>query len=118
MRGTDRSATVTALNDVLDAERSVLLSGQLDRLEGLAREKEQLLSRLGLVNGRPPELVKLRDKLTRNQALLSAAARGARAARDRIAVLRAGPAPLRTYEQDGAPKVVAPCARPGLNRRA
>jgi len=110
------AAAVDALDDLLDHERQVILSGKIDALVRLAPEKERLLARLPVAVTDPATLERLRGKVMRNQDLLAAAARGIRAARDRLGGTSAR-TDLRTYGRDGAPTHLGG-GTGGVNRRA
>lgn len=69
-----------ALIDLLDAEAAALLAGDIDTAVGLAEDKARLVDGIG-----PEGAHRLRAKLERSARLLDAAAKGVRAARDRIA---------------------------------
>lgn len=105
-----------ALEDLLDRERSLLLTGSLDGLGRIAAEKESLLSRLG--SDLPSEVLpRIREKAQRNARLLEAAGAGVRSVTRRIADLRAGPKPLSTYSPDGRKEDLG-AARSKVERRA
>lgn len=86
------------LGRLLALERTVLLSGQYDRLETLGREKAALIEALAATRAGVAVLQEARAGLAQNQMLLGAAREGLRAAR--IALDRLD-APLRTYGPDG-----------------
>jgi len=114
----DPPAAVEALDRLLAQERAALLSGNLARLAPLVREKHQALARLENAGASKTDLDRLMQAGERNQALLAAAARGIRAARDRLTTIQAGPQPMRTYAKDGAAADIEPVRRTGVNRRA
>jgi len=111
------SAAIEALDDLLDHERRMILSGKIDGLLKLAPEKERLLTRLPAAVPDPVTLERLRAKVTRNQHLLTAAAHGIKAARHRLEAVQAREVNLRTYQRDGASTDLGRGA-PGVNRRA
>lgn len=115
----DSAAIITdALNDLLDGERELILSGRLEELGRTIEQKERLFARLA-TNSNPLALDSLRQKLERNQALLRAAARGLEAAKTTIARIARGGDPLRTYDADGAAsELVRRAHQPLMNRRA
>lgn len=92
---------VDAMEDLLDRERSAILSGNFKSLEKLMAEKERLFSRV--VNGarEQPTLDHLRRKAERNGRLLEAMRAGLKDASERLATMREGPAALHTYDAMG-----------------
>lgn len=96
------SAAADALEDLLDHERRLVLSGQIDGLLRISQEKERLLKRLPSA-GDPEDVVdRLREKAARNQELLKAAALGIKSAAERVDSFRKPPQKLTTYGRDGA----------------
>ena len=111
------SAAADALEDHLDHERKMILSGQIDGLLRASSEKERLLARLPSAGESDAVIQRLRRKAERNQELLLAAARGIKAAARRVDQLRTTQASLRTYGRDGAAADLTN-ARGGVNRHA
>jgi hypothetical protein len=97
----DRATPPEALAALLDRECALLLEGRLSVFAQLAREKARLADNVMRAGAEIGDLQALRAKAERNQELLAQAAKGIAAARDRLAALRAGPAPMRTYCVDG-----------------
>ena len=95
------STDLDALEDLLDAERHLLLSGKVDGLADLAERKERLIASL-TVSGRgdAAALARLDPALRRNGRLLAAAAQGLRDAGSRLRHLRGDPE-LVTYDDKG-----------------
>ncbi|SFS19178.1 flagellar protein FlgN [Yoonia litorea] len=92
---------IEKLHGLLDEERLLLRSGQIDQLADIARQKETLMLKLpGSRMGRA-EAMKLSDALQRNQTLLAAAISGVQAARQRLKVLRSVHEGLTTYDGNG-----------------
>jgi len=111
------SAAADALEDHLDHERKMILSGQIDGLLRAGREKERLLTRLSGAGESEDVIRRIRRKAERNQELLMAAARGIKSAARRIDQLRTPAASLKTYGRDGATAALTN-ARGGVNRQA
>ncbi|MCB1347247.1 MAG: hypothetical protein R3D59_06415 [Paracoccaceae bacterium] len=111
------SAAADALEDHLDHERKMILSGQIEGLLRATGEKERLLSRLPRGGDHDEVFQRLRRKAERNQQLLLAAARGMKSAARRIDGLRTAETSLRTYSRDGAAANLV-TARGGVNRQA
>jgi hypothetical protein len=107
---------MTALEDLLEAVRRLLMRGDLDGLSRLASRKEALLARLGPGAAPEPALARLRRALARNADLLAAAAQGVRDADARLRQLIDGPA-LVTYDGRGTRRTLDD-ARPSLSRNA
>jgi len=114
----DVPSAAQALEDLLDHERSMILEGKITDLARGARQKEHLLLRLA-ASVDDTALGRIRRKAERNQALLAAAARGLKAARNRIGKIATGNAPMRTYGADGTARDIGSRpAQPGVNHRA
>ncbi len=96
------AAAADALEDHLDHERDMILSGQIDGLLRASGEKERLLARLPGAGENAEVFQRLRKKADRNQQLLLAAARGIKSAARRIETLKTATTSLRTYGRDGA----------------
>jgi len=111
------TAATDALDDHLDHERHLILSGQIDGLLRVRAEKERLLARLPGAVGDSEVFERLRRKAERNQQLLLAAARGIKSAARRVEALNTSAAGLRTYGRDGATADLSN-ARGGIDRQA
>lgn len=112
------ASRTAALDRLLAREHTALLAGNLSDLARIAREKESLIATLADAGPSAARLEHLREKAQRNQGLLAAAALGVRAARDRLAMIKSGPAPNRTYHRDGATAEIEPRRTTGINHRA
>ena len=99
--GADEIRLIDAFEDLLDRERTLLLSGSLDGLSRILEEKPQLATRLGEIGGAPALRASLGRKAERNARLLEAAGAGIRSVTRRIAALKDGPEPLSTYSASG-----------------
>ena len=105
--------------DLLSVERRAARAGDVERLMGLAGEKERLAAAIeaGVETGaRPSEATmrRLSAALDETQPLLKASLDGIRAARER---LEARDAPFRTYGPDGTTGTID-TRPPGPVRRA
>jgi len=93
---------VKALEKVLDLERTALVDGDLDHLEHMLPEKEKLI---GAINDmqvvESDELIRLQQKVQRNQRLLKSAADGIRVVAGRMAELRKVRQEFTTYDSSG-----------------
>lgn len=88
------------LIDLLDAERKALLGGDLPAAIALTERKEVLAAKLETEAPDADAVRTIRDRATRNAALLAAALKGAQAAREKITTILAGK-PFTTYGSDG-----------------
>ncbi len=105
------------LEELLTRERQALVAGRLSELDAMGTTKVRLLQQMTAETCPPDALRKLHADLMRNQALLTASARGVRTAIERLKA--AGrPVELRTYDRDGQMKESARPARIDINRRA
>ena len=111
------TAAADALDDLLDQERRMILSGQIDGLVRVSGDKDRLLARLPGAGDGTEVLDRLRAKADRNQKLLAAAARGLKSASRRGEALNTSTNNLRTYGRNGA-AVDLTNAPGGFNRRA
>lgn len=114
----EKTATAKKLEELLDREREMILSGKITQLAAVTLQKNHLISRQMQV-GDTEEWERLKEKAERNQALLVAAARGLRSARQRIGAITTGKVTLRTYGADGAAREMGRSSRDdGINHRA
>lgn len=107
-----------ALEDLLDKERTAILSGALERMGRIAAEKERILDGNNLTAPNQRVLDKLRQKAARNQQLLAAAIRGVRTVSSRLDVLLNGPGDMNTYNQKGQRTTLSSRHQGTLHRRA
>jgi len=89
------------MEDLLDRERIVILSGQFDKLQKLVGEKERLAQRLDAEGLSKRVIAHLQSKAKRNGRLLQAMEAGLREASLRISTLRDLPDELQTYDAKG-----------------
>lgn len=91
------------LETILEQERAALLKGELDQLQGLFREKEQVLTSLKTEkNSKDDAYVhSLQQKMLRNQTLLESAIQGIRTVKDRVLEIRKVRDSLETYDGNG-----------------
>ncbi len=92
--------TLGALEDLLDKERTDILAGNFSGLKRIILEKERLIRAAQSV-GTGENLVQLKRKADRNQAMLMAAAQGVRAVQDRISQRLSATPSLQTYDRSG-----------------
>lgn len=101
---------------LLDAERNALMTGNYDQLQGIAAEKQALIAAL---QRRPPQDTSarlLRERLSRNEALMRSASVGFR---EGIQALSRYKAAARTtlYHPDGSAQIRPNSAR-AVERKA
>ncbi|KMW59220.1 hypothetical protein AIOL_004201 [Candidatus Rhodobacter oscarellae] len=97
----DVQDTHEALEDLLTRERAAILSGEYERLEGLAVEKERLVNALAKTRVDPDVLTRLREQTERNGILYDAMRAGIGSALDRLRAMREPRPGLSTYDQSG-----------------
>ena len=115
----DDTGAAAALGRLLDAEREVLLSGDLEGLAALLTPKEELIDALNAQADPDAALiVEIGSKLRRNQLLLDGALEGIRAVSSRLAELRAVKATLETYGADGKKHDILAHPESSVERRA
>ena len=94
--------TLDALDLLLEEERALLRAGRLEALPDLLPRKETALARLASSGAEPTRRAEhLRDKLSRNQALLESAMAGLRDAAAQVTELQKLRDGLATYGSDG-----------------
>lgn len=91
----------SALLDLLEDERRILLEGRLSSLGDLATRKERLLADLSGTQPGAAVAHRLRLASERNAGLLTACGEGIRAARRLVEAALAAPGPMTTYSADG-----------------
>lgn len=93
----------TEIADLLDAERAALLAGDFDSVARLKDRKESLLARIAEHrDGLSAETYALlTEKAARNQSLLSGAARGVAAVRQRLQEIRDAGSGTASYDAEG-----------------
>ncbi len=110
---------IKSLEEVLDLERAALVDGDLERLNHMVPEKEKLI---GAINDlqvlSSDDLLRVHQKVERNQALLNSAAEGIRAVANRIAELRRVRQEFSTYGADGQRNGFAVRSQVKLEKRA
>ena len=89
-----------ALEDLLDKERSDILAGHFNGLQQVISEKAKLIQKVGQAD-HGQEIMRVREKAARNQAMLMAAAQGVRAVSDRLAKGILVQSTLKTYDKSG-----------------
>lgn len=105
------------LSDLLERERTAILSGAFDDLTQLAPEKERLLMALPDQDVGTGQLRTISAAVSRNQTLLAAAIEGVRSVRDRLDVVRKARDGFEAYDQSGSRSRVG-AAKSGFERKA
>ncbi len=111
--------TVDSLDELLDQEREALLSGNLDLIGRLFKNKEALIENLNTAR-KPDEamLANLSNKISRNQALLSSALEGVKSVADRFAMMRQIKESLDIYDAYGQRKKIEIVTVGSVEKRA
>ena len=108
-----------ALDDLLEAERQALLSGDLVKLAEMLPAKEALMNALNDDwQTNLPALIELDGKVRRNQLLLDGALEGIRDVAKRMSALRQMRNSLETYGSDGKKQNIEIAADHSVERRA
>lgn len=107
MHDTSTKQLVDELDDLLDAERSALLDGNLEKITALVEQKEALIEQMSaLPKSQAEPLEGLQKKVKRNQILLDGALQGIRRASVRLAAIRRIRKTLETYGRDGRKRTI------------
>lgn len=112
----NRQAQITAIDRLLDQERTALLSGDLGSLARMADEKERLANALQDAPHGP--LIQLWQKAQRNQDLLEHTLKGIRAVGDRLEALDVMRHSIETYDRQGNRHQIKGLSKPGVEKRA
>ncbi|MFT6024920.1 MAG: flagellar biosynthesis/type III secretory pathway chaperone [Ascidiaceihabitans sp.] len=111
--------TIDALDDLLEAERAALLTGDIDQIGRLMEQKESLMETLNEQEAIDrTELEKLNLKVERNQELLNSALDGIRAVARRLATMRRIRKTLDTYDAQGRKSSIVLHQEQSVERRA
>lgn len=94
-------SVLDALEDLLERERRMILSGSIDDLARLTPEKTRLLSRMAGAAGTAQTFDRVRQKADRNQELLAAVARGVKSVARKLEAMQGVREPLKTYDRTG-----------------
>lgn len=110
---------IAALDSILDRERQALTNGALDQLTDLMTEKDEIIEQITAIESlEKAQLAPLREKVTRNQALLDSALSGIRAVAGRMSELRKVRGGLDTYDSAGRKTRFGIHNEPNLEKRA
>ena len=113
------AALLADLDDILERERAALLTGDLEALSRVLREKERVIDTLN--RGLPSDLGSLgalKTKANRNQALLDREVEGIRVVADRVSALRRVRETLETYDQSGRKTTLESLHKGRVEKRA
>lgn len=110
---------IKALEEVLDLERAALVEGDLDRLGNMMPEKEKLIGAINELHVQDSQdLIRVQQKVERNQTLLNSAADGIRAVASRMSELRRVRQEFSTYDAAGQRNGFAVRGKAKLEKRA
>ncbi|WP_299607916.1 flagellar biosynthesis protein FlgN [uncultured Tateyamaria sp.] len=119
MNGDDIRNTFDELDDLLDAERTALLAGNLEEVSRLFDRKSRLVEAVSAFDEiEEHKASALRNKLERNQDLLGSAAEGVRSVARRLAAIRRVRESLETYDARGQRSTVDLKQSGSLEKRA
>ncbi|MEP2640204.1 flagellar export chaperone FlgN [Roseobacter sp.] len=119
MTNEDFEDIIDALDDVLEAERTALLAGDLDEIGRLLERKETLIDQLATLDEADREpLEALNAKVKRNQAMLDQALEGIRSVSRRLAALRRVRSSLETYDEKGERRTINLATQGDVEKRA
>ena len=119
MREESFEAIANELDYLLEAERTALISGDLDRIGRLLHKKETLVERFSSRDTVDKELLaSVSGKLKRNQDLLDQALGGIRSVTKRLDALKRVRQSLHTYNSRGEKKSVDLTTRGSVEKRA
>jgi flagellar biosynthesis/type III secretory pathway chaperone len=111
--------TINALDDLLDAERAALLTGDIDQIGRLLEQKESLIDSLNEQEAVDRfTLENLNSKVERNQELLNSALDGIRTVARRLATMRRIRRTLDTYDAQGRKSSIVLDQEQTVERRA
>lgn len=109
---------IGAIERLAKAERSALLSGRFAELPALLREKQALAHGLpGAAHASPDALIAVLARLRANQRLIESALGGIRAARQRLAAVRAIAEGTTAYTAEGRTRRIG-ATRASVEKRA
>ncbi|WP_343116393.1 flagellar protein FlgN [Ostreiculturibacter nitratireducens] len=113
------SGVISALEEMLDAERHAIRNAEFDGLGKLAARQAELLDRL-VASVESPDataLLRLKARADANQRLLSAALKGVQAAKRRLEMIRAASRSINSYDGRGRAQTIS-CGNSTVERRA
>ncbi len=111
-------AALNALDRLLEEERAVLISGDLQRIADIADSKETLVAGLDDSGAGGAAHIPLKRKIQRNQVLMDGALEGIRNVAAQLAVLRETGCTLETYDRNGRRQTWSGPRGDGIERRA
>ena len=113
---------IDSLTSLLEDERTALIEGKLDALEGLLSRKQALFEELEERQEEdaidPESLAPLQDLFRRNHALLESTQKGLRATTERMGAMRRVRTSLETYTNTGQRHAVQMSAGQRVEKRA
>ncbi len=114
----DDDNQVVQLNILLDQERAALIAGDFAGLEKIAGEKEDLIAQIDVTRARSADLPPLREKMVRNQELLSGAMEGIRTVARRLSDLQQARKGTDVYDGNGRKTHLSARVTPTVEKRA
>ena len=95
-------STIVQLVQLLEEEGHAVRTGNISALEPILEQKSELLITLESSPNNYTDIAIIRAKAARNEALLAAAIRGVKTARNRLLELESVKSELRVYGKDGS----------------
>jgi len=115
---TDSTKMLAKLETLLAEEQNALKSGKITQLPELDERKNQILMSLSPSEITDSEtILKLREIAARNQALMDAAHKGVRAARERFEALVTAQKPMKLYGPNGKKATMNSITRSTVEKR-
>jgi flagellar biosynthesis/type III secretory pathway chaperone len=114
----NQTPAISRLNDLLDQERQLLISGALDQVAALSSKKESLLDGVAQDVATVGDLDALRFKANQNRALFNAALAGLRSVVERLSELKRLQSGFDTYDRAGKRLQHEPGGASKLEKRA
>ncbi len=112
-------AVFDELDELLDEERTALITGDLEKVARLLERKENLLDAMSGMTTYDAEYLEAASlKLERNRELLDGALEGIRAVSKRLATLRRIRSTLETYDSSGSKQTIEFPSDSAVEKRA
>ncbi|MEP0702355.1 MAG: hypothetical protein ABJC67_13520 [Lentilitoribacter sp.] len=119
MKNDKSNQLFTDLDELLETERSALLSGDLEIIVTLLERKETLIEELSVAEEfEANALDVLTGKMKRNQDLLDSALEGIRNVASRLAAMRRVRSTLDTYDSNGSKQSITIAKDSNVEKRA
>ncbi|MCL6284674.1 flagellar biosynthesis protein FlgN [Ruegeria sp. 2012CJ41-6] len=114
----NQTSAISKLNELLDQERQLLISGALDQVAALTPAKEFLLDGVAQDSATVGDLDAIRVKADQNRVLFDAALAGLRSVVERLSELKRLQSGFDTYDRSGQRQQHEPGGASKLEKRA